>query len=290
MIWNNKVFQYAILFILAFVWGSSFILMKIGLVNFSSENAAIIRMTSAAITLLPFALKNLKGLKPADYGILALSGFLGNFFPAFMFTKAQTEISSSLAGMLNSLTPVFTLLIGIVFLRVKFGIRQMGGFILGLVGALGLVFVRSGVDFSGINFYALIVVIATLLYGININLVKSKLSHLSGIQITSISFAATLPASLICLFSSDFIPQLTNTGLSYSLLALITLGVIGSAIAMIFMNSLIRYSSAVFASSVTYIIPIFAILWGVLDNEVVNYKHLLCMSAILIGVYLINKK
>jgi len=290
MIWEKRWFQFSILLILAFVWGSSFILMKVGLKSFTNDQAAGIRMLLASLVLLPYSIKNLKLLKKKDLKSLLIAGFIGSFIPAFLFTKAQTRIDSSLAGMLNSLTPVFTLLVGALFHRTKFKTLQVLGLILGLFGALGLIGSGENLDVGSINSYALFIVLATCFYAISINEIKAGLSHLTGMQITSLSFLFTGPVALIYLLTTDFAPVVENPNWPVHLLALAGLGIVGTALAMLLMNSLIRYASAVYASSVTYIIPIFAIMWGIVDNEKITLLHLVCMLFILLGVYLINKK
>ncbi|RUT78509.1 DMT family transporter [Ancylomarina longa] len=290
MHWKKPWFQFAILMLLAFIWGSSFILMKIGLKSFNSEQAAGIRMLLASLVLLPYSIKNLKHLKKKDLKSLLIAGFIGSFIPAFLFTKAQTQIDSALAGMLNSLTPVFTLIVGMLFHKTKFKWLQVLGLIMGLVGALGLITSGEDLSLGKVNSYALLIVLATIFYAININTIKSKLSHLTGVQITSLAFFFTGPAALIYLLTTDFQPVFETPNWPIHFLALATLGIVGTAIAMLLMNSLIRHASAIYASSVTYIIPVFAIGWGILDGEKITIIHLLFMGFILLGVYLINKK
>jgi len=289
MPWNKKWFQFSVLMILAFVWGSSFILMKIGLRSFSSEQAASIRIGSAFLVLLPYSLKNLKHLKKKDLKSLLIAGFIGSLIPAFLFTKAQTHIDSALAGMLNSLTPVFTFIIGLLFFGSTFKNAQLMGIILGLVGASGLITMGSGLQLDTFNSYALLIVLATTCYGVNINEVKARLTHLSGVQITSLSFFFIGPVAIIYLLTTDINQVTQSDGWYIHLGALALLGILGTAIAMLVMNTLIRYALAVFASSVTYIIPIFAILWGVLDGESISFMHIVFMSVILTGVYMINR-
>ena len=288
MNWEKRWFQYSILLLLAFVWGSSFILMKIGLKSFSSNQAAAIRMLLASLVLLPVAIKNLKSLKKKDLPSLLFTGFIGSFIPAFLFTKAQTQIDSALAGMLNSITPVFALIIGLMFFKTKTGFIQVFGLFLGLVGAVGLISLGEGVSLKDINTYALYIVLATAMYGTNVNVIKSKLTHLTGPQITSLSFMFLWPVALGYLLTTDFKPVMENPDWPTHLMAIVVLGIIGTAIAMLLMNSLIRYSSPVFATSVTYIIPIFAIIWGVIDGEKITMLHIVCMTVIMGGVYLIN--
>lgn len=290
MIWKKRWFQFTILMTLAFIWGSSFILMKIGLKSFSSDQAAAIRILLASLTLLPISLRQLKMLQRKDLFSLLIAGFIGSLFPAFLFMKAETHIDSSLAGMLNSLTPVFTLIVGMLFHKTVFRWMQVAGLSLGLAGATGLILAGEGFHLGVVNGYALYIVLATCFYAISINQIKSRLSHLTGVQVTSLSFLFIGPVALIYLLTTNFTPVVSQPGWPVHLLALSTLGILGTAVAMLLMNSLIRYSSAVTASSVTYVIPIFAIMWGLLDNERISLLHMVCMAFILAGVYLINWK
>ncbi|MDP2114893.1 MAG: DMT family transporter [Bacteroidota bacterium] len=290
MIWEKRWFQFAILMVLAFVWGSSFILMKIGLKSFSPEQAGALRIVFASLVLLPISIGQLKNLQKKDLKSLLIAGFIGSFFPAFLFMKAETQINSSLAGMLNSLTPVFTLIVGLLFHKTGFRWLQVVGLSLGLAGASGLILAGDGFSLGTINSYAFYIVLATSFYAISINQIKSKLTHLTGIQVTSLSFLFIGPVALAYLLTTDFAPVVGSPSWPLHLLALAALGIVGTALAMMLMNSLIRYSSAVAASSVTYIIPVFAIMWGVFDGEKVTLLHLVCMTIVLAGVYLISRK
>jgi len=290
MIWHKRWFQFTILMILAFIWGSSFILMKIGIMSFSSTQAAALRIFLASLVLAPIAIKQINKLQRKDLVSLLIVGFIGSFFPAFMFMEAETRIDSALAGMLNSLTPVFTLIVGLIFHNAVFRWMQAIGLSLGLIGATGLILAGDGIQIGTMNSYALYIVLATLFYAISINQIKSKLSHLTGVQVTSFSFLFIGPVALIYLLTTDFAPVLSNPSWPLHFLALAVLGIIGSAMAMLLMNSLIRYSSAIAASSVTYVIPVFAILWGLLLGERVTWLHVFCMILILAGVYVINLK
>ena len=290
MPWRKKWFQFAILFLLAFVWGSSFILMKIGLKSFSSVQTAALRIGFASLFLLPLSIKHLKSLKLKDLPPVLIAGFIGSLIPAFLFTKAQTRIDSALAGMLNSLTPVFTLIIGILFFKIKKRSTQIVGISLGLLGALGLIASGNEIALSNINSYAFFIVLATVCYAININVVKTYLTHLNGSQITSLSFFFIGPVAAIYFLTSDIQMATQNEDWLIHLGALALLGIIGTALAMLLMNTLIRYASAVFASSVTYVIPIFAIMWGMIDGELITLYHLLFMGVVLVGVYLISRK
>ena len=290
MMWGKRWFQFTILMILAFIWGSSFILMKIGMLSFSSDQAAALRILMASLVLMPIAIKQIKNLKRKDLKSILIAGFIGSFFPAFLFMKAETRIDSSLAGMLNSLTPVFTLIIGLLFHRTAFRWLQVVGLLLGLTGATGLILSGDGFHLGTVNSYALFIVLATCFYAISINQIKAKLSHLTGVQVTSLSFMFIGPVALIYLLTTKFDLVAADPSWPLHLLALAALAIIGTALAMLLMNSLIRHSSAVAASSVTYVIPIFAIMWGLLYGEKITLLHIVCMCFILTGVYLINWK
>ncbi len=290
MIWTKRWFQFTVLMILAFVWGSSFILMKLGMLSFSSEQAAALRILLASLVLTPIAIRQIKKLERKDLKNILIAGFIGSFFPAFLFMKAETRIDSTIAGMLNSLTPVFTLIVGLLFHRTGFKWLQVAGLLLGLIGATGLIFAGDGFHLGTVNGYALYIVLATFFYAISMNQIKSKLPHLTGVQVTSFSFLFIGPVALIYLLTTDFVPVLAVPDWPYHLLALATLGIVGSALSMLLMNSLLRHSSAVAASSVTYVIPVFAIMWGLFYGEKITMLHIVCMGFILAGVYLINWK
>ena len=290
MYWEKRWFQYAVLLLLAFVWGSSFILMKIGLKSFSNEQAAAIRIVFASLAILPYSIKHLKYLQIKDLKSFFIIGFIGSFFPAFLFMKAQTRIDSAMAGMLNSLTPIFTLLIGLLFYKMKFNWKQVIGLSIGLIGALGLIVSGEDISFSSINTYAFFIVLATIFYATSVNEVKTNLTHLSGLQITSLSFLFIGPVALVYLLTTNLKVVTEQPQWQIHLMALAALGVIGTAAALILLNSLIRRVTPIMASSVTYIIPIFAIFWGVIDGEKITLFHLLCMAIILFGVYMINRK
>ncbi|MDY0085637.1 MAG: DMT family transporter [Bacteroidales bacterium] len=276
---------------LVVTWGSSFILIKRGLLYFDPVEVGSIRVGITFLFLLPFAVKRLKNLSKKDILWLSISGFAGNFFPAFLFAAAQKGIDSSTAGLLNSLTPLFTLLIGLIIFKIKTKLIQIAGVIIGLIGAAGLINSSGGNDFS-FNFgYASLVVLATIFYALNVNLIKAKLQHLNSITITSVAFFIVgFPSMIILLATTDFIPKLTSvpgawTGLGY----LAILAVMGTGIAMIAFNSLIRITTPLFASSVTYLIPVVALIWGIIDGEYLDLSFLLWIGLIIGGVLLVNR-
>jgi len=288
---KKKSWQWIILLSLAFIWGSSFILMKKGLRSFDYMQVAAFRMFFSFIILCPVFIKNFRKVNRKNIVHLLIAGYAGVFFPAFLFTKAQTQINSSLAGMINSLAPFFALILGVAFYRNRPGKFQYIGILLGLIGAIGLISQGNILEsFQNINSYALYVVVATLGYGINANEVRFKLKGLNGVEITSLAFMLVGPPAGIYLLFSDFGPALQTPDWPINLLFVFILALFGSVISLFFFNNLIHHTSALFATSVTYIIPFFAIIWGVIDGETITLTHILSISIALLGVWLVNKK
>ncbi len=287
---NKKIWQYTLLVFLAIIWGSSFILMKKGLLAFNDMQVASFRIFISFVLLLPLAIKRLKRVKKKHILPLLVVGFIGNGIPAFLFTKAQTQVSSSMAGVLNSLTPLFALLVGLIIFKVKFIWQNLLGIVLGLLGASALVIINSRADFSAENLYPLLIVLATMCYAFTINLIKQKLSDLDSVTIIAMAFLFIGPFGGVYLISSDFTYAMHSSYLLQSFSSVFLLAMFGSALATILFNYLIKFTTALFASSVTYVIPIVAIMWGLLDGETLILSQMLSIGGILIGVYLVNKK
>jgi len=278
-----------ILSLLAITWGSSFILMKKGLIYFSPQEVAAFRITAAMLVLLPFSLPNLKTLKGNFLPLLA-SGLFGNGIPAFLFAIAQTEIPSSLSGILNSLTSLFTLLIGIFFFKIATVRFQILGVVIALIGALGLIGFGNLMEFGVYGKYATLIIIAAGCYGIAVNIIKYYLHDVKPTHITSLSFLLIGPwVSIYLLSGTDLVENVQNVpGAHIGVFYIAILGIVGTAIAVIIFNRLIKETTAVFASSVTYLIPVVAVAWGVMDGEQVTVEQLLFMGLILAGIFLIN--
>ena len=209
---DRPIVQWTLLLFLAFIWGSSFILMKKGLLSFSWDQVASLRIVISSLFLLPIIIKNFKKIQKDQWWKICIAGLLGSGIPAYLFPLAQTQISSSLTGMLNSLVPLFTVLIGLFFFKMGFRWLKIIGVVVGLVGALGLLFSAGGVDVgSGSNLgYASLVVLATIMYATNINFIKNFLSEVGAVNITSFGFVFTGPLAAIYLFSTDFTDMLAT--------------------------------------------------------------------------------
>lgn len=280
------------LIILSFIWGTSYILIKKGLVGFTPLQLVSLRITIAGGLLLLIGFKSLKTIKKEDWKWLALSGFVGSFFPMFLFAFAQTEIDSSVTAVLNSLVPLFTLFIGLFAFGISFTKNQLLGVLVGLLGALLLVVFGSSINPEQNYWYAGLVVIATICYGSNANIIKSKLQGVSpmGIAVGNFIFIL-LPGLALLPIAGTFNTDVISGDFFWSSLGYITLlCVIGTCIAKVLFNKLIQISSPVFSVSVTYLIPIVGIFWGVMDGEVFSLKQLGASLLILAGVYLVNKK
>lgn len=267
--------------------------MKEGLVAFSSDEVAALRIAIAFLFLLPFLFKHLKSVNlKKDWKGLVIMGVFGNLLPAFLFTKAETEISSSLTGMLNALTPLFTIVLGILIFKNKVQRYQIIGVAVGLIGALFLLgFADSNEESKNTN-YSLLVVAATFCYAISVNGIKKYLSHVNSVAASVWSFTFIGPIAIIYLFANtDFQSHLIQHPNGYSALGFITLlAVFGTSISIIIFNMLIKQAGTVFASTCTYLIPIVAIGWGLLDRETVTLVQFLSVGVIILGVWLINKK
>ena len=289
---NTKFINWLILILLALIWGSSFILMKRGLEVYSSDEVAALRIFIAFLFLSPLILKHVKKpLLKHWKGFLGM-GLIGNFIPAFLFTKAETGISSSLTGMLNSLTPLFTLLLGVLLFKAKTRLVNAAGILIGFVGAIGLLMVGKSEDMDNNLLFGFYVVLATICYALSVNIIKKDLNEVNSITATVWALLFIGPLAGAYLFSNtEFIHRLNTNPLAFQSLGYISiLAIFGTAISVIIFNVLIRNTNALFASSVTYLIPVVAMAWGLLDGEAVLGLHFLWIGLILLGVYLVNKK
>lgn len=281
---------------LSAIWGSSFILMKLGMFTdehapiFSSNQVAALRMTFAGIALLPWSIPAFKKLKDKkDLIPLFIVGLSGNFLPAFLFTYAETGLSSGYTGMLNSFTPIFAIIIGFIVFGNKLNRFQITGLIVGTIGITGLSFAGNPNNLEADTLHIFAVILATLFYAISMNTLKFKLPHLSGINITSIAFLLVLPPAILLAFLTDTAGTVTsNPHATQGLLAIITLSVVGTAFAVFIFSVLISRATLLFSSSVTYLIPIFAAFIGLAFGEQLNLYQFLSMAVVLSGVYIAN--
>ena len=279
------------LFLLSIIWGSSYILIKRGLVGLTPIQLGSMRIIFSTIFLLMMGYKSLKGLSKNEWKWLAITGFLGTFFPSFFFAFAQQYIDSAVAAIMNSLTPIFTLLVGVAFFTTKILARQYVGVLLGFVGSVGLIWGGAQINSNQPIGYVLLIICASMCYAVNIYFLKHQLANVSPMAMTLGNFIAILPPALVLLIFSDFfsIRQLQTPEVLKSLGFIALLAFFGTAIAKVMFNRFIKMASAVFASSVTYTLPVVALFWGTLDGEDINNFQLLATAIILIGVSLAHR-
>lgn len=275
---------------LSLIWGSSFILMKAGMNTLTPYHVASIRILSAGLVLIPFARKALRQIPKNKLVLVILSGLLGSFFPAYLFCIAETKIDSSLAGILNALTPLFVILVGISFFQLKANLQKIIGVLIGFGGLCLLVAPTGNISFEHFS-YILLILLATLFYGINVNMVGRHMQGVGSLNIASVAFVfLVIPCIIILYFTGYFALSLAHKDVLLSTLASFVLGVMGTAVASILFYMLVKRAGTLFASMVTYGIPFVAILWGVWGGEHVTLMQMGCLGIILGGVYLVNRK
>jgi drug/metabolite transporter (DMT)-like permease len=291
---NSKFFNWILFIVLCLIWGSSFELMKLGMFenhDFSKPlltpyQFAALRMLAAGLFTLPFAVKAFKQMPKNLIYYAIVSGLLGSFIPAFLFCLAETKIGGAIAGSLNSLTPLFVILTGMLFFKIVTNTQKIIGVLIGLCGSILLIIVNQKGQPINESIYILFVVIATIMYGINVNMVSKKLTGIPSLQIASIAFSGLVIPSLLILFFTHFFdipfsePKYTVAVFAGSLL-----GVLGTSIASILFYMLVKKGGGLFASLVTYGIPFVAIGWGIINNETITSMHYLGLVIILFGVY-----
>jgi drug/metabolite transporter (DMT)-like permease len=307
---NNRLTNWFIFIGLSVIWGSSFILMMKGLVSLSAYQVASLRIIFSGIVLLPVALRHIGSIPKSKLLVIFLSGVQGSLLPAYLFCLAETKIDSSLAGSLNALTPVFVIIMGAVFFNTRVAGNKILGICISFAGSILLFFAQPFSNYSGSSvFYTLLVIAATILYGINVNMVGKYLKGIPSLHIAAIALSLSAIPALIVLcftgyFSEDIFsePMLIATGYTF------ILGVLGTAFASIFFYVLMKRAGMVFASMVTYAIPAVAIMWAILDThkniifanhvsfgEIMNvifhawWKQFVCLLVILFGVYMANR-
>jgi len=288
----NKGFLNWFIFIaLSIIWGSSFILMKEGLKSLSAYQVASLRIVFSGIVLLPTAIKYFRRIPKDKIGIIFLSGLFGSLLPAYLFCIAEEGIDSALAGTLNSLTPIFVIIMGALFFQSKTSTNKVLGIILSFTGSLLLLFSKGHMQDNQNLLYISYIVLATIFYGINVNMVHRHLHNIGSLQIAAVALTLNaIPALIVLAATGYFGLPLTEKAVLYSTAASAVLGIMGTAVASIIFYMLVKRAGAVFASMVTYGIPVVANFWGLIYGEEVGWKQFTCLAIILSGVYIANRK
>lgn len=287
---KKTIINWFILFILSLMWGSSFILMKKSLLVFNYIEVGFLRLLIAFVILSPLLLTSLRRVEKKHIIPLLIVSLIGTVIPAILFAKSQVFLDSSVAGMLNALTPIFTLIIGILFFnRTTWNTRSLIGIIIGLMGTY-ILLSPSTIENNNI-LYSLLIIFATICYALSINTIKDKLDTLNSLDIAVISsfFSAVIPVVYLSSKNTNIVITKIYLHFDYFIYLLI-LGIICTSLAIILFNFLIKRSSALFASSTTYLIPIFAIIWGTIDSEIIQSHELIGITVILTGVFIMNYK
>ena len=278
------------LIILSIVWGSSFILIKKSLIGLTALQLGALRTLFAAIFLLLIGYPSLKKIPKNRWSWIIISAFLGTFIPAFLFAFAETEIDSAIASILNSTTPLVTLIFGVLLFSIGFNRNQLIGVIIGLLGSFLLIWTGADINPDQNYWYSGLVLCASVCYAMNVNIIKRYLQDIPAKAIAVGNFVVLIIPSLMVLTFSGFlnIETVQDSKVMTSLGYLIILAVIGTGIAKIMFNKLVQISNPVFSSSVTYTIPIVALAWGLLDGEKFNLGQMAATLLIILGVFLAN--
>jgi len=286
----SKNIKWVYLGVLALVWGSSFILMKKALLGLTPIQLGALRIIITAIFLLLIGFKSLNKIEKHQWKYIVYTAVLGTFFPAFLFAFAVRYLDSSIVAILNSLTPFNTLIFGAVVFGFAFKKKQLIGVLIGLVGTLILILNGANLNPDQNYWFAFLIFLASIGYGFNVNIIKKYLSEVSALGIAVGNFTLMIVPAFIILISTGFFTEfeLTKTNMA-SLGYVSVLAVLGTGIAKVLFNKIVQMTSPIFASSVTYLIPLVAVFWGILDGENLSSIQVVGGVVILLGVYLANK-
>ncbi|MBQ0769455.1 MAG: DMT family transporter [Bizionia sp.] len=284
--------KWTYLLILSVIWGTSFILIKKSLIGLSPFQLGALRTLFTGFLLLIVGFKHIKKIEKGTWKWITLSGFLGSFFPAFLFAIAETEIDSAVASILNSLVPLNTILMGFAIFKIASTKRQIAGVIIGFVGTAILILKGAELNPNQNYLFAGYIILSTFMYAANVNIIKRYLQHIKPLTIAVGNYTTIVVPALIVLLFSDFFTADTfnNPELKMSLLYVFILALFGTAMAKVLFFKLVQLSTPVFASSVTYVMPIVALSWGLLDGEGFSLSQGFGSVFILVGVYLANRK
>jgi drug/metabolite transporter (DMT)-like permease len=288
---SNKNLKWIYLLILSIIWGSSFILIKKGLVGLTDYQLGSLRIVLTSVFLFSVGYKSIRQIQKKHWIWIVISGFVSSFFPPFLFAMAQNHIDSAVASILNSLTPLATVVIGIIMFKISCTKSQILGILVGLAGAL--ILILAGADFNpGQNYwYSTLIIVATIGYALNVNIIKKYLNDISALAVTTGNFIFIfLPALGILYFSGFFETIFQNKEMQLSFMYVAILSLFGTAIAKVIFNKLVQIATPVFATSVTYTMPIVAVVWGVIDGEKFGLMQVVAATVIILGVYMSNKK
>ena len=289
---SNESKKWLYLGILSLIWGTSFILIKKSLVGLTAYQLGALRTIVTGFILFVVGFKSIKHIKKENWKWIAFSGFLGSFFPSFLFSIAETEIDSAVASILNSLVPLNTILLGLALFKITTTKRQVIGVIIGFIGTVFLILESADLNPKQNYLFAGYVLLATIMYALNVNIIKRYLQNVNALSIATGNYVCIYVPALITLFFTDFFSKNTfnHPNFNESIFYVVFLSLFGTAIAKVLFSKLIQISTPIFASSVAYIMPIIAVGWGLIDGEKFSIYQAIATTVILSGVYLANKK
>jgi drug/metabolite transporter (DMT)-like permease len=286
---GGEAVDWLLLIVLAIIWGSSYVLIKKAILTYKPIEVAQLRMLLSGVFLLPFFPRAIKRVPRSKIPAIAVVGLVGSGIPAFLYPVAQQKIDSAVMGIINSTVPLFTFLIGLAFFKLIFNRIKALGIAIGLAGAMVLVFVRSDGGFSADYAFALLGIAATICYGLSTNIIKSRLNEIDSLSLTSVVYLITAVVAMVS-FSFNGASVIEATGSQpIGFLYMVLLSLLGTAVAMILFNRLVQRTDALFAATVTYLMPIVSIFWGVIDGEQLGWWVFLGMFLILAGVFITNR-
>jgi drug/metabolite transporter (DMT)-like permease len=286
---KQNLTSWALFFLLALVWGSSFILMKKSSEHLTGWQIGSTRIFAAGVIFFPFAIFHIRKIPLKKLHFVIISGLLGNLFPAFLFGTAAEKLASSVSGILNSLTPLWVIVIGVLFFKTKIESRKIIGVLIGFVGLVLLNLAKGKVAINDVS-ATLLILLATFMYGLNVNMVGHYLKDLNGVHVATVSMTIIGVIAAIVMWQHHVVDlaRYDNEARPAILIAVL-LGIVGSAVATALFYVLIQKSGTLFASLVTYAMPFIAIGWGLLANEPLTLAQVSCLGLILAGVYIANR-
>ena len=287
----KNLINWGIFALLTLIWGSSFILMKEGLVKLTAYQVAALRIFSAGMVLLPIGIRQFQQIPKDKILPIIASALIGSFIPAFLFCVAEEHINSSLAGIVNALSPLFSILIGVLFYKMQASPQKIGAVLIGFLGLCLLFISKDGFKIDNQSIYALLIVIATVGYGWSGNYIAHNLKSIGSVNIAAIAFSfLAIPAGIILIWTGYFQGDWSDGQFIRASLSAVVLGVFGTALAQILFYILLRRTNVILTSMVTYTIPFVAILWGIYYGETITSMQIGCLVLILSGVYFANRK
>ncbi|MEM5539045.1 DMT family transporter [Olleya sp. AS48] len=289
---NNNTKKWVYLLVLSLIWGTSFILIKKALLGLNAYQLGALRTLITGLFLFMAGYKKIRLIKKTDWKWIAISGFLGSFIPAFFFAIAETQIDSAVVSVLNSLVPLNTVLIGAAVFKIASTTKQVVGVIIGFIGTSILILEGADLNPNQNYWFAGFVIASTVMYAINVNIIKRYLQDVKPLAIAVGNYVVIFIPALVVLIFADFfnVANFSNPDFTNAIGYVVTLSFFGTALAKVLFNTLVQMSTPVFASSVTYIMPIVALVWGLMDGESFSVTQIVGTLIILIGVYLANRK